>query len=181
MAFCAQARTAELYVSKNNWVISFDGEIVEGDADRLRKFVLEIGALPRTIILNSRGGDIRESVEIGKFIRAALVQTGVESGRECSSACFIIWASSVRKFPGIAIIGNSTGRIGLHRPYFNKALYGQLGTARASADYAKHEHYVRNYLDESKIPTDIVDVMFLTSSADVKYFPDEVLINRLGT
>lgn len=181
---CTTAYGADFRLSENKYVLFLNGEIKQGDYQKIRQILLKLDALPRTISLNSPGGDIEEAIRIGKLLRRALFQSTISEYGQCDSACFILWASAVRKFPATVWIDQNTkkweGKLGLHRPYYGRSEYSQLTTVEARNAYQKLEASVREYLVDLKVPTDITESMFRTRSTDADYISDIALIDKLG-
>ncbi|MBX9825884.1 MAG: hypothetical protein K2Y27_12920 [Xanthobacteraceae bacterium] len=81
--------------------INLDGDIVVGDADKIREIIKssnDAGRLVTTIRLNSAGGSLLESVRIAGILRYAKTATAVLDGAKCASACFIIFAAGSEKY-----------------------------------------------------------------------------------
>jgi hypothetical protein len=125
-ALATSANAAEINVSlkKDNKTVDyvyFDGDIVEGDFDKFKKF---IGGAPngQRLILNSDGGLIVEAIKIGELVRAKKFLT--VAGDLCASACALIWLAGVER------AAYDTSRIGFHSAYNTKT--GQVsGSANA--------------------------------------------------
>jgi len=64
-----------------------------------------------TIYLNSDGGDVEESMNIGHIIRENEFFTSVSFKDKCLSSCVFILASGVRR-------DTLVGKVGIHKPYF---------------------------------------------------------------
>jgi hypothetical protein len=179
------ACSADFQLSDSKHELYLEGEIEQGDYHRIMQVLLDLDALPRTISLNSPGGDIEEAIKIGKLLRRALFQSTISRFGQCDSACFILWVSAVRKFHASVRTDQNTteweGKIGLHRPYYGRSEYSQLTTGEAKNAYHKLDMSVRQYLSELKIPSDITERMFRTKSTDADYVSDAFLIDKLGT
>nr|MBX2824784.1 hypothetical protein [Gammaproteobacteria bacterium] len=50
------------------------GEIEKGDLAKLKAAIATTGVLPKSVMLDSPGGDINEAINIGLFLRDALVR-----------------------------------------------------------------------------------------------------------
>jgi hypothetical protein len=165
-------------------VLFLSGEIKTGDYQKIKRILLKRDVLPRTISLDSPGGDIEEAIRIGRFLRRALFQSTISEYGQCDSACFILWASAVRRFPAAVWLDHDTakweGQLGLHRPYFDRSRYAQLTPIDARNAYQELDTSVRDYLVELKVPTDIIERMFRTKSTDAEYIADVALIDKLG-
>lgn len=174
--------SAEISLSQNKYVLFLSGEIKQGDYQKITQLLYTLDAMPRSVAINSPGGDIQESIKIGTLIRSGLFQSYISKNGQCNSACFIIWASGVRRFPASAIAGSDgfEGKLGLHRPFYERGHYSSLNPADAKNAYQELEVYVRAYLVELRIPSEIVDVMFRTKSTDTIFISDLDMIEKLG-
>jgi hypothetical protein len=82
---------------------------------------------------------------------------------ECASACFLIWAS------GMTRSGNV---VGVHRPYFDAAYFGNLSAGDAETQYHRMLIDYKSYLTRLDVPQGIIDRMFATGSKAI-YFLNE--------
>jgi len=99
-------------------VINFNGEIIEGDYQRLVSLVEASEIRKRvSIAFNSLGGNISEAVAIGRYIRSQGFETLVVDG--CYSACFFAFLGGVKR--------EVFGKLGVHQ------FYG----GRGSSDYVE--------------------------------------------
>jgi hypothetical protein len=75
------------------------GPIIEGDSDRLRGFINNMPATDRIVgfSFDSPGGSILEAEEIAEMIHGTNSLVLIDSGSECLSACFLMFAASPRK------------------------------------------------------------------------------------
>lgn len=76
--------------------ISIAGEIVEGDAEALRREIRRAaigGYFISEIQLNSIGGSLFEGTSIARVIRATSLNTSVAVGDTCASVCFLAFAA----------------------------------------------------------------------------------------
>lgn len=109
IALSAEFKTSKL--KDRRLIESMTGEIVEGDAERLRsaiKAANDTGKLLESIRLNSIGGNLLEGVKLAEIVRFAKMTTNVSSSAVCASACFLLFAAGERKF------ANYTAQIGVH-------------------------------------------------------------------
>ena len=86
--------------------IVLEGEITEGDLDRLKTMVKKYGNL--RIDLNSAGGLLNEALKIGAFVRSAGLATHIPKDATCASACVTIFAG------GLLRTAHSNSKIGVH-------------------------------------------------------------------
>ncbi len=110
---------AQAQPAPNHLMLHFDGEIVPGDADKMVRFLYGVierygaGRLHgvKTIVsLNSPGGSVLEARKIAELFFGSRHQAvAVQSGHECLSACFLLFAAGNPR-----IIGRSDAIIGVH-------------------------------------------------------------------
>ncbi|MDP8983612.1 MAG: hypothetical protein M3N97_00965 [Pseudomonadota bacterium] len=153
------------------------GEIIPGDYDRLLNKILDDEnrfMLQNTVILASNGGDVAEAIKIARLLKAMYteVQVGPLTGR-CVSACFLIYAAaSERKTDDERLIG-------IHRPYVVDSQLSLLSPADADNLENKVLKQARAYLQESNVPTYLIEEMFRRASNDV-YWLSERDIENIG-
>jgi hypothetical protein len=79
-------------------ILSITGEIFKGDEFKFRDFLSAVGAKVAEVRLNSPGGNIYASGEIGRQIREAGLTTLVDARRDiCASACTVLFASGTQR------------------------------------------------------------------------------------
>ena len=107
----SNTHAANVSTELNVGLVSLSGEIVPGDALNVRQAIDEAvsgGAPIKSIRLNSKGGNVRESVTVLRTIRSAGLATIVGKGDTCASSCFLIFAAGKSK------VVYSKARIGVH-------------------------------------------------------------------
>lgn len=77
----------------------------------------------------------------------------------CNSSCALIVFGGTRNL--------QRGDIGLHRPYYDKSYFSNLGRNEAEAQYDKLTEYIRSYMEEMDVPNVVADKMFTVSSGDI--------------
>ncbi|MER9484100.1 hypothetical protein NKI74_33160 [Mesorhizobium sp. M0494] len=103
-------------------MVSFRGEIVDGDAKKFRGVVDGLDRV--SVFLESPGGLVKEALEIGAEIRVRNFAT--VAGQECFSACGLIWLSGARRYM------SSTSKVGFHAAYREEnGEYKESGVANA--------------------------------------------------
>ena len=109
IAIAAPAVVHSADFSLSGTQVTMTGSIVPGDSE---KFTDTVGSkLVRTIVLDSKGGDIVEALDIGEKLHRRDVYTTVGSDGLCASACALIWAAGTQRS-----IANG-GRVGFHGVY----------------------------------------------------------------
>jgi hypothetical protein len=158
------------------------GEIKRGDADRLATYIFSNRHWIESVDLNSPGGNIQEAMIMGELIRAARLETYVQPGQTCASACFIIWVNGVNRaaFPDVPFKNQKTGqtiysRLGLHRPYMMTI----ENDDKSLSNQAKVMQSVDTYLAERRIPRRLIDQMMSRGSNDI-YWVSQDDVNEIG-
>jgi len=114
------------------------GVIEPGDHDRLVAMVREKDDFPDAVQFDSVGGDVDESIAIGRFARQMMLATA--TGRNCDGACFLAWAGGVHR--------KARESMDIHVPITEPA---QVDLARA-------------YLADMEVPDDVIDKALGTTS-----------------
>ena len=80
----------------NEDYIEFSGGVVKGDDLRLANYLTQF---PNTKLLklNSYGGDVQTGWNMAKIVRAQGLDTEVESGKQCASACTYIYSGGIKR------------------------------------------------------------------------------------
>lgn len=182
-------------------VIHLDGEIRRGDADRLAIVMSEM-KLPSLLIVDSKGGDIDESMKIVSLIKSASLSIYVAKGKVCASSCFFLYlAGSSRNSAGFMVNDDGTlqaqeirdgfdGVVGIHRPYFKDP----SGKPESTNKQKILMRNVKEYLEKEGVAQYLIDEMMSHPSNDIywlnkrdvisigEYSPDieELLISKCG-
>jgi hypothetical protein len=119
-------------------VAVFSGEIVSGDFERFKDFVVKNSPVLESVLLTSRGGSVREALAIGRLTRKYLLRTSSllsisnddwdnpeDVKRRCASACALIWLGGVDR----------SETVGFHRPAITGDEYRNLPPSEASKLY----------------------------------------------
>ncbi len=168
------------------------GRIEPGDYQRLKDFLRTEPALTnfvnsRNIILASPGGDIREAMKLGDFVRKTFSEVSVGNHfGPCMSSCFLILSSSVSR-------SWQKNTVGLHRPYFTADSVDKKTVTEAVEDQERAMNAVESYLRLLRVPQNIINVMMSTSSDNIvwldepgitfgRYSPsyEQVLVTKCG-
>lgn len=182
-------------------VIHLVGEIRRGDAERLAIVMSEM-QFPSVLIVDSKGGDINESMKIVSLIKGARLSIYVANGKVCASSCFFLYlAGSSRSSVGIMVNDDGTlqtqeirdgfgGVVGVHRPYFKdpsgkpESTNKQIILMRSVKEYLEREGVAR-YLVDAMMSHPSNDIYWLNKrdvSSIGEYSPDveELLIAKCG-
>jgi hypothetical protein len=169
------------WVDKLNQRIIFHGEIVRGDYEKLINVVRKNGNIPEYIFINSKGGDVIEAMKIGRFVRRALLATGIQYFKEdyqggcyVYSAAMLIYLACVARKPDFNI------SFGIHRPRFDKSYFSGLSIGEAESKYKDMEKSVRQYLEEMNVSQSFIERMFSIPSNSLEMLDSKQLIAIAG-
>jgi hypothetical protein len=168
VAVCpASAATFTTTVSKENkTIVMLTGEIVEGDAEKLKAIIQsanEAGRLVSGIRFNSLGGNLLEGVKLASIIRYGKISTVVANGAKCASACFIVFAAGTQKFVSY------TASVGVH----GASDRGGRESGDATVSMAR-------MVKELGVPEGIIGKMVVTRPDDIVWLdPDD--LRSMGT
>lgn len=125
--------------------LSLEGAIEQGDADRLRALLEEIGytadytPVGRRICLNSPGGLLREALALADLIGEHAYGTAVPAGASCESACAVMFLSGRYRHPEAGgahsndRLMHPRAKLGFHAP---SLLLGDRSYSRDEVDTA---------------------------------------------
>lgn len=168
MLLALQAEALEF--KKLGGTFSIDGEIVDGDAARFLAELITWKDPPTVFHITSMGGNLDEAMKIGRIIRKS--QIPVWSFGECYSACVFIYVAGVER--------DSKGKIGLHRPYFDKKYFATLDSLEAKEKYEELKAVSIAYLREMEVSQAIIERIFATASSGADVLAAEEANQLLG-
>lgn len=143
--------------------IRFDGEIVDGDAARLEKEILNLhkkfhtssyptqcyGAALR-VHLRSPGGSVLEGIALGRIARKYELATWAH---DCASSCVMVFAGGVRRV--------SQGPVEVHQPFFQK-MNPELTSKQIGLVRKELIGRISDYIEEMNVSSRLLDVMLST-------------------
>lgn len=174
--FCPLVDNAKLCITLN-----MEGELVAGDADGLRQRIENVAKLDGVpsriglIFLDSTGGDMYEAMKIGELLRKHKIQTVVRLKEKCYSACVLVLAGSVGRFP--------FGQVGVHSFYSKAMTKAGFDYEKEDARYRAVADDVNKYLVKMRIPTALLDEMIKAPPATMKVLDaqDALRLGLFGT
>jgi hypothetical protein len=174
-------RTAEHFGEK---VIIFEGKIEIGDYQNLKKRVMESGPEYRKLVLMSPGGNVVESIKMGRLLRlfklSAIVPVKYfkDNIRDCdpspkdpencicASACFYVLVGATER---------QASEVGIHRASFDPYASRKMSGIDAVATNAKIRKLVEDYFDEMGVNRDVIVRMNSIPPDQVEYLKSELL------
>lgn len=144
-----------------------EGDVSDGDADRVIKLLQDARPAPEWLILQSPGGVVGDALELGRYIRQAGINTRMLSGEYCYSACPYILMGGVEREV------QDNAQVGVHQHYFGESTF--LPASFAVEDIQAGQGEVMLYLDEMGIDP-LIMVPALTTPPDEIYvlLPEEL-------
>lgn len=136
-----------------NAVILIEGEINPGDEAKFRSLAMKHDRA--VVFLDSPGGRIVPSMEIGKAIRLKEFATAVLPRTTCASACALIWVAGSERF------AYPSSRIGFH------ASYREVGGRQEEAGVGNA--IVGRYLTQLNLPERAVIFATVASPDDIQW------------
>ena len=144
-------------------VMSIVGEIRPGDFSRFKAFIRaqwkpKNNYDPRTVYLNSPGGDVGEALLFAEHFDKGFFSTFVVEKSVCYSACTIMFAGGAeRNF-------DSTSRLGFHRLSLKR---NELDIQKARAETTTANERVNAFFKKVGFPTILVERMNETPPSDI--------------
>ncbi|WP_338550668.1 hypothetical protein [Roseovarius phycicola] len=144
-----------------------EGDIAEGDADRVIKLLQDARPTPEWLVLQSPGGVVSDALQIGRFVRETGINTRMLAGEYCYSACPYILMGGVERDV------DEAAQVGVHQHYFGESTI--LPASFAVEDIQAGQGEVMLYLDEMGIDP-LIMVPALTTPPDEIYvlLPEEL-------
>lgn len=150
-----------------------DGEIRRGDAERVAVAAAEARFIIR-LVVNSRGGDLREAMRIVSLVKDLRWDVEVAKGKTCVSACFFVWLAGEHRVSGLGVNDDGTlkpqdkrerwrGVLGIHRPYFRDP-QGNPEAPKKQEDMMRN---TRAYLVTEGVSQYLIDEMMSHPSNDI--------------
>lgn len=123
-----------------NGVLTAEGMIDPGAAERLATELETRGEYVSTISLNSPGGSVEDAMAMGKLLRENGVATEVVDGALCASSCPLIFAGGEKRFAA------KQASIGVHQ--FFAVGEVKVGAEQAMADAQATTARITRYLTD---------------------------------
>ncbi len=148
--------------------IFMEGAISSGDVAATSALLSKYPKHRPSVFVDSGGGEIGAAIAIGRLLRARDAKVSVGSPpSKCLSSCVLIYAAGVERVnfaQGLEQGGirTTTGTgIGIHRFYFSR-VSATATTSEIQAARNKQKEYVRSYLSDMNVLTQLLDAMEAT-------------------
>lgn len=180
------AHAADVRVESDYFAsIVLEGDIVPGDYERFVEAVLNAGPSHSNVVLASKGGDAREAIRIGNFIRALKYST--EAPRffsaktwcqqsidlqncTCESACALIYLSGVQRTGDV---------VGVHRIYLDPSVTSTISLKESEIITRTLEEVTRAYLKSVGTPSDLIDKTLRAGPDSLEMLPLDYVHSHL--
>jgi hypothetical protein len=116
----------------------------------------------RLIELESPGGSLSSAMAIGALVREARFDTAVAERGKCYSACVLILAAGVHRTV-------TSGKVGVHRPYYDRGYYDPGTHTREEADFGPVTEGIHQYLDSMGVRDGLMDAMMKVPSKFMRH------------
>ena len=127
------------------------------------------GAASRIVELESPGGSLSSAMAIGGLIREGRFDTGVVARGKCYSACVLILAAGVHRTV-------TSGKVGVHRPYYDRGLYTPGTPAREEAGYGPVTDGIHEYLASMGVRDALMDAMMKVPSKFMRHLTSREVV-----
>lgn len=155
-------------------VLTAEGMIDPGAAERLAGELETRGEYVATVSLNSPGGSVEDAMAMGKLLRENGVATEVVDGALCASSCPLIFAGGQKRIAG------KQAAIGVHQ--FFAVGEVKVGAEQAMADAQATTARITRYLTDLGVDPAIWLHALDTPPRELYYFSsDELKTYRLVT
>lgn len=151
------------------------GRIEPGDYQRLKDFLRTEPALThfvnsRTLIFSSPGGDVREALKLGEFVRKTYSEVLVgDYFGPCLSSCFLVLASAVSR-------DWQAKTVGLHRPYLPPEVVDRRSVPEVIEDQGRVMTAVESYMKSLRVPDRLIDIMMSTPSDKIVWLDEPTAV-----
>jgi hypothetical protein len=135
-------------------LVDFTQAIDEARAEGVKSVLVE---------LESPGGSLTSAMAIGELVRESGFDTGVAERGKCYSACVLILAAGVKR-------SVATGKVGVHRPYYDRGLHSPDRPALTEGEYGQVvTGDVQRYFDKMGMRDGLMDAMMKVPSKFMRH------------
>ena len=165
-------------------VIQLKGQIVKGDAEKLRQIIrannltncLSPGYCPfsHVISLDSPGGSFTEALELANIIREMNYVTVVGDGARCESACSLAFFGGYTSYEGRFFprrFAHANSRLGVHQPSITlpERDYSASEVTQILAVLSKSTNATTQFFLRSGVSIGLMDAMYSTAPNSMHY------------
>lgn len=159
------------------------GTIHNGDLHRLKNIYRQVPKQRQTLlVLSSNGGELREGIALGEFIKQNRIGTAVRKNHTCASSCALAFLGGRSKSGSKLLILPRGSKLGFHKFHYRNRSY--VNPAQVQSDMGALMSYV-NYINA---PRSLVTKMLNTdpkhlywiSNNDRSHYSIRVGYNRIS-
>lgn len=144
-----------------------EGDIDEGDVERLQEFLSTVAVRKTTAIyMASPGGSLYEGMRLGRFFARHHVKTVVEGNRLCASACALAFLGGRDNAGNAWRSSSSNSQIGFHAFSSTQSLRDESETQLVVSE-------VLEYGREVEAPLELLILNFATPSRSIYWLSDD--------
>ena len=156
------------------------GKIQDGDTYDLKRYIAKLPVKPNTVIyLESPGGNVGESMELGRYFYANKISTYVDSKKECVSACAIAFLGGRGADGKPNRVKASTGKLGFHsftREFSNNERYTSDDMKQVLQRAQSQVGLISEYLREVEADLDVLRIMLTATNRQMNYVTNDETI-----
>ncbi len=123
----------------------------------------------RLVELASPGGSLSSAMAIGGLVREGRFDTSVVARGKCYSACVLVLAAGVHRTV-------TSGKVGVHRPYYDRGLYTPGAPAREEAGYGPVTDGIHEYLASMGVRDALMDAMMKVPSKFMRHLTSREVV-----
>ena len=143
-------------------LIYASGQIRHGDLYKLQRKYRNVSKNRQTIVVfNSNGGELREGLKIGRFLRDNHIGSAVRKNSICASSCALAFLGGRSKSGAKLLILPNSSKLGFHAFYYKNGNYVRLNKVQ------KDLSNLFSYASYIGAPNYLMSKMFNTSSKEM--------------
>lgn len=155
-------------------VLLVNGPVEPGDSERFANHLSGLSSLPETVVFNSPGGVVAETLAIGRTLRESGANTAMLAGMVCLSSCPYVLASGVERRI------SPDAYVGMHQHYYGTPGYMPVFLAVEGIQHGQGR--TLEYLIEMGIDPGLMLYSLITPPDEIYLLVEEELLNtRLAT
>lgn len=147
-------------------VVLISGEILEDETPKKLLDLVKSSGVD-TVSFDSEGGNIMAALELGRAIRKAGLDTYQEQGRECASACSLLFVSGVNRRADDQVIG-------VHQSWFDTEAGIDMEEAVSAVQELTAD--MLTYLIEMGVDPKLLQLSLTTPSDDMHYLSTDEMV-----
>jgi len=144
-----------------NFIYAY-GKFIAGDKHRLNRVYNNLPKNKQSIIVfNSRGGELRAGIEVGKFLKNHHIGSAVSKNGICASSCALAFLGGRDLYGRKLMILPHNAKLGYHSFYYKNSLF--VSSQKMQEDLSK----LLNYFSYVNAPSTLLTKMLNTKSSNM--------------